>query len=162
MIPYFELREIPVGGGRSLAVFGTLVALGIFVGAWFVDRRARRMGISEREIAGAILSAVVPGLIVAHLVALVATEGIDPWSPRVLFGFWNGLSSFGGFAGALLGLGLYYGRSRRPWLPAADLLAQGLVIGWVFGRLGCTVVDEPIGGQSQFPRAVRSPAGPRH
>jgi hypothetical protein len=29
VIPYFELREIPLGGGRSLAAFGTLVVLGI-------------------------------------------------------------------------------------------------------------------------------------
>src|SRR5262245_38006494 len=162
MIPYFELREIPIGGGRSLAAFGTLVALGIFVGAWFVERGARRMGIPEREIPGAILSAVVPGLILAHLVALLATEGIDRWSPRVLLGFWNGMRSFGGLAGALLGLGLYYGWSRRPWLLAADLLAQGLVIGWVFGRLGCTLVHDHIGRPSEFLLAVRFPGGPRH
>jgi phosphatidylglycerol:prolipoprotein diacylglycerol transferase len=162
MIPYFEFREIPIGGGHSLAAFGTLVALGIFVGAWFVERGARRMDIPEREIPGAILSAVVPGLILAHLLALLATERIDGWSPRVLLGFWNGMSSFGGFAGALLGLGLYYGRSRRGCLPAADVLAQGLVIGWVFGRLGCTLVHDHIGRPSEFLLAVRFPDGPRH
>jgi phosphatidylglycerol---prolipoprotein diacylglyceryl transferase len=80
----------------------------------------------------------------------------------VLLGFWNGMSSFGGFAGALLGLGFYYGWSRRPWLPAADLLAQGLVVGWVFGRLGCTLVHDHIGRPSEFLLAVRFPDGPRH
>jgi phosphatidylglycerol:prolipoprotein diacylglycerol transferase len=162
MIPYFELREIPIGGGRSLATFGTLVALGIFLGAWFVDRRARRMGISEREIPGAILSAVVGGLVLAHLVALLQAGAVGPWSPRVLLGFWNGMSSFGGFAGAFLGLALYYARSRRSWLPRADLLVQGLVIGWVFGRLGCALVHDHIGRPSEFPLAVRFPDGPRH
>src|SRR5262245_15557391 len=159
MIPYFELREIPIGGGRSLAAFGTLVAVGIFVGAWFVERRARRMGIPEGEIPGAILSAVVPGLIVAHLVALLQA---GQWSPRSLLEFWNGMSSFGGLAGALLGLSVYYRRSRRSWLPTADLLAQGLVIGWVFGRLGCTLVHDHVGRPSEFLLAVRFPDGPRH
>jgi phosphatidylglycerol---prolipoprotein diacylglyceryl transferase len=162
VIPYFELREIPIGGGRSLAGFGTFVALGIFVGAWFVEWRARRLDIPEREIAGAILSAVVPGLVLAHLVALLQAGGIGHASPRTLLEFWNGMSSFGGFAGALLGLGIYYGRSRRPWLPTADVLAQGLVIGWVFGRLGCTVVHDHIGRPSEFLLAVRFPVGPRH
>ena len=40
---------------------------------------------------------------------------------------------------------LTYGRTRRPWLPMADLLAQALVVGWVFGRLGCTLVHDHIG-----------------
>jgi phosphatidylglycerol:prolipoprotein diacylglycerol transferase len=161
MIPYFELREIPIGGGRSLAAFGTLVALGIFAGAWFAERGARRMGIPEREIPGAILSAVVPGLVLAHLVALLPA-GIGHWGPRTLLEFWNGMSSFGGFAGALLGLSFYYGLSRRSWLPTADLLAQALVIGWVFGRLGCTLVHDHLGRPSEFLLAVRFPDGPRH
>ena len=163
MIPYFELREIPIGGGRSLATFGTLVALGIFAGAWYADRRARVVGIPAQEIPAAILSAVVPGLILAHLVALVARdEGAAAWSPRVVLEFWNGMSSFGGLAGAFLGLTVYYWRSRRSWLPTADVLAQALVVGWVFGRLGCTLVHDHIGRPSAFALAIRFPDGPRH
>ena len=162
MIPYFALREIPIGGGRSIAAFGTLVALGIFAGAWYADRHARRMGVPERELPGAILSAVVPGLVLAHLVALLQGGTIGDWSPRALLEFWNGMSSFGGFAGALLGLTVYYGRTRRSWLPTVDILAQALVIGWVFGRLGCALVHDHIGRPSEFPLAVRFPDGPRH
>jgi phosphatidylglycerol:prolipoprotein diacylglycerol transferase len=161
MIPYVELREIRIGGGRSLAVFGTLVALGILAGAWFAERRARRTGLPEHEIPGAILSAVVPGLIVAHLFALLPA-GIDSWTPRTMLEFWNGMSSFGGFAGALLGLIVYHGRGRRSWLPTADILVQALVIGWVFGRLGCTLVHDHVGRPSDFVLAVRFPDGPRH
>lgn len=163
MIPYFELREIPIGGGRSLAAFGTLVTLGIFAGACFAERRGRLTGIPARETPHAILSAVVPGLVLAHLLALVPRAGgTHDWSPRVVLEFWNGMSSFGGFAGALLGLCLYYWRSRRSWLPTADVLVQALVIGWVFGRLGCTLVHDHIGTPSEFVLAVRFPNGPRH
>ena len=163
MIPYFELREIPIGGGRSIAVFGTLVALGILAGAWFAERRARLTDIPQTEIPGAILSAVVPGLILAHLVALLPQMGgSGRWSPKVLLEFWNGMSSFGGVAGAFLGLSFYYWRTRRSWLPTADALAQGLVIGWVFGRLGCTLVHDHVGRPSEFLLAIRFPDGPRH
>ena len=163
MIPYFELREIPIGGGRSLAAFGTLVALGIFVGAWFAERRGRATGIPAGEIQLAILSAVVPGLVLAHLFALLPQEGgPTDWSPRVVLELWNGMSSFGGFAGALLGLGFYSWRSRRSWLPTADVLVQALVIGWVFGRLGCALVHDHVGTPSEFVLAVRFPSGPRH
>jgi phosphatidylglycerol:prolipoprotein diacylglycerol transferase len=163
VIPYFELRQIPIGGGRSLATFGTLVALGIFAGAWFADRRARTAGIPPGEVPAAILSAVVPGLVVAHLVALIAREdGAVAWTPRVLLEFWNGMSSFGGLAGAFLGLTVYYWRTRRSWLPMADVLVQALVVGWVFGRLGCTLVHDHVGRPSAFVLAIRFPDGPRH
>jgi phosphatidylglycerol---prolipoprotein diacylglyceryl transferase len=162
VIPYFELREIPIGGGRSVAVFGTLVALGIFAGAWFAERRARVAGVPLREIHGAILSAVVPGVLLAHLVALVPHAGAVRWSPWVVLEFWNGMSSFGGLAGAFLGLSVYYWRARGSWLPAADVLVQALVVGWVFGRLGCTLVHDHVGRRSQSLLAVRFPEGPRH
>jgi hypothetical protein len=47
VIPYFELRELPIGGGRSIAVFGLLVVLGVTVGTGFLLRlaRARRPGV---------------------------------------------------------------------------------------------------------------------
>jgi phosphatidylglycerol---prolipoprotein diacylglyceryl transferase len=160
VIPYFELREVPIGGGRSVAVFGTLVAAGIFAGAWFAERRARLTGIPPGEVAGAILSAVVPGVLVAHLVA-VLPRGVR-WSPGVLLEFWNGMSSFGGLAGAFLGLSVYYWRARRSWLPMADVLVQALVVGWVFGRLGCTLVHDHVGTRSEFLLAIRFPDGPRH
>jgi phosphatidylglycerol:prolipoprotein diacylglycerol transferase len=163
VIPYCELREIPIGGGRSIAVFGTLVALGILAGAWFAERRARLTGTPEAEIMSAILSAVVPGLIVAHLVAVLPPMGgTIAWSPRLLLQFWNGMSSFGGVAGAFVGLSVYYRRTGRSWLPTADALAQGLVVGWVFGRLGCTLVHDHVGTRSESLLAVRFPDGPRH
>lgn len=159
VIPYFELREIPIGGGRSLAAFGTLVALGIFAGAWFAERRGRVVGVPAGEIPGAVLSAVVPGLALAHFVALLPQ---GDWSPRAILQFWNGMSSFGGLLGAFLGLAVYYRRTRRSWLPTADVLVEALVVGWVFGRLGCTLVHDHIGRPSEFLLAIGFPDGPRH
>ena len=163
MIPYFELREVPLGGGWSLAVFGTLVALGVAIGAWYAERRARAVGIPPDEMPGAIASAVVPGLLVAHLVALVpVVRGGQPLTLRLLLEFWNGMSSFGGIVGAFLGLAVYYRRTGRAWLRTADVLVEALVVGWVLGRLGCTLVHDHIGRLSTFPLAIRFPDGPRH
>ena len=159
VIPFFELREIPIGGGRSVAAFGTLVALGIFAGAWFAERRGRVAGVPAGEIPGAVLSAVVPGLALAHLVALLPE---DQWTTRMVLEFWNGMSSFGGVLGAFLGLAVYYRRTGRSWLPTADVLVEALVVGWVFGRLGCTLVHDHIGRPSEFLLAIRFPDGPRH
>jgi phosphatidylglycerol:prolipoprotein diacylglycerol transferase len=82
--------------------------------------------------------------------------------PWVLLEFWNGMSSFGGFFGALLGLAVYYRRLGKPWVVPAEILLQGLVVGWVFGRLGCTLVHDHIGRLTDFFLATRFPNGPRH
>jgi phosphatidylglycerol:prolipoprotein diacylglycerol transferase len=162
MIPYFALYQIPIGGGLSLAAFGTLVAAGVILAALFAESRARVAGIPERELYRAIAWALVPGFLLAHAVALLLGGREIDWSPRVVFEFWNGMSSFGGFAGAFLGLAFYYRRARRPWLALADVLVAGLVVGWVFGRLGCTLVHDHIGRPSDFWLAIDFPEGPRH
>ena len=161
MIPYFELHTIPLFGGVKLAAFGTLVALGVFAGVLFAERRARVAGVPERDLYSAIAWVVVPGFVVAHVAAL-AGRGPD-FHLRSLLEFWNGMSSFGGFAGATVGL-LIWARARTPAvrLAVAEVLVQALVIGWVFGRLGCTLVHDHIGRPSDFWLAIRFPDGPRH
>jgi phosphatidylglycerol:prolipoprotein diacylglycerol transferase len=164
LIPYFELREIPIGGGRSIAAFGLLVCLGVTAGIVLVRRRARAVGVPESDVTAAIAWALVPGFLLSHVAAL-AFSGADPGSRglRAWLEFWNGMSSFGGFLGALLGLALYFGLlRRRTWLSIADLLVQGLAVGWFFGRLGCTLVHDHVGRPSDFALAIRFPGGPRH
>jgi phosphatidylglycerol---prolipoprotein diacylglyceryl transferase len=160
MIPYFELREIPIGGGLSVAAFGVLVVVGIAVGIWFAQARARALGIREAEINTAMAWALIAGLIGSHLEVLLLYE--RDRSFLGVFEFWNGMSAFGGFFGALAGLTVYFSRRRRAWWAEADILIQALVLGWVFGRLGCTLVHDHIGAPSHFPLAIRFPDGPRH
>jgi phosphatidylglycerol:prolipoprotein diacylglycerol transferase len=163
MIPYFELRVIRLPGGIELAVFGTLVAIGVLTGVWFAERRARAVGLPAPTLHGAIGWALVPGFALAHLVALLPyARHPGDLSAGSLLQFWNGMSSFGGFAGALLGLWLGFRREPRVLLTLAEVLAPALVVGWVFGRLGCTLVHDHVGRLSGFPLAVQFPGGPRH
>ena len=46
--------------------------------------------------------------------------------------------------------------------PRLVLGCSGLVVGWVFGRLGCTLVHDHIGKLSDFALAIRFPDGARH
>jgi phosphatidylglycerol:prolipoprotein diacylglycerol transferase len=160
MIPYFELRTIPVGGGRSIAAFGVLVVIGIALGIRFSQSRARVLGVPEREINVAMALALLAGLLGSHVLVLLTEPSATGRGVGNLVEFWSGMSSFGGFFGALVGLALYF--RRRNWLVEADILMQALVIGWVFGRLGCTLVHDHVGAPSSFPLAIQFPDGPRH
>jgi phosphatidylglycerol:prolipoprotein diacylglycerol transferase len=52
-------------------------------------------------------------------------------------------------------------RKRRWWLEA-DLIMQGLILGWIFGRFGCTVSGDHPGPRTTVPWAYPYPDGPRH
>ncbi len=163
MLPYFELRVIELPGGIELAAFGTLVVIGVFAGVWFAERRARAVGLPAATLHEAIGWALVPGFALAHLVALLPHVGHPgDLSPGMLLQFWNGLSSFGGIAGALLGLWLRFRREPATLLSVAEVLAPAFVVGWVFGRLGCTLVHDHVGRLSDFPLALQFPGGARH
>jgi phosphatidylglycerol:prolipoprotein diacylglycerol transferase len=162
VFPYFELRTIPLPGGLALATFGTLVALGVFAGVAFAERRARAVGLSPRVLYDAIAWALVPGFALAHAVALWphlgrAELGLGDW-----LRFWNGMSSFGGIAGALLGLWMRFRREPGLLLAVSEVLAPAFVVGWVFGRIGCTLVHDHVGRLSSFPLAIQFPGGARH
>jgi phosphatidylglycerol:prolipoprotein diacylglycerol transferase len=162
VIPYFELREIPIGGGRSLATFGVLVVIGVAVGIRFAQARARALGIPEATINGAMAWALVAGFLGSHVEPLLFPPTAADRASWSLFEFWKGMSAFGGFVGAFLGLAIYFGRSRTRWLLEADVLIQALVLGWIFGRLGCTLVHDHVGRPSSFLLAIQFPGGPRH
>jgi phosphatidylglycerol:prolipoprotein diacylglycerol transferase len=82
----------------------------------------------------------------------------DPW---VLVRLWEGLSSFGGFAGAVLAGAIWRFRHKTPILAYADVVAASFPVSWTFGRLGCTVAHDHPGIRSSAWYAVQYPDGGR-
>lgn len=87
----------------------------------------------------------------------IAEKGISAlFDPKV------GMSSYGGFIGGFLTGWVYFKVKGIPCGRHVDVLFQGLVIGWVFGRLGCTFAHDHIGTPSNFTLSFDYPGGPRH
>jgi phosphatidylglycerol:prolipoprotein diacylglycerol transferase len=79
--------------------------------------------------------------------------------PLYLLKLWDGLSSYGGFSGAILGaLAWKYTRRERA-LPYVDMVASAFPLAWVFGRAGCSVAHDHPGRISNAWIAVRYPSG---
>jgi phosphatidylglycerol:prolipoprotein diacylglycerol transferase len=151
VIHYTPVPPIHVVGNLFLHPFGLLVATGVLSGAVLIHKRARAIGIPREHVDGLIHWAVVPGFICAHLFEMLfyQWDKLMAEGPILLLKFWDGISSYGGFIGAVAGMYFYWWRVlRRGRFPAVliytDLLIEGTVLGWVFGRLGCTItLDHP-------------------
>ncbi|HEX2569991.1 MAG TPA: prolipoprotein diacylglyceryl transferase family protein [Polyangia bacterium] len=178
MIPYLEIPSLPIYGSLAIHPFGVLVAIGIFLGAYCVRLRAKQIGLDEVAAGSISTWVVLIGFVVAHLFDVVAyqpTEFGERWSAMFegdtahnikeflifLLLPTRGISSFGGFLGALIGLLWWTHRYRQPIFPFADALLFGLAPGWTFGRLGCFSAHDHPGRHTDFFLAVRYPDGPR-
>ena len=145
-------------------VWSFAVPAAIISGYWFALRRSREAGIDTKEFESAMEWAVGGGLVISHMVEILLYQPQrlqEGW--WTLFKFWDGLSSYGGFFGAVFSLTIFYLvlRRRRWWLEA-DLIIQGLILGWIFGRFGCTVSGDHPGSHTTLPFAFKYPDGPRH
>ncbi len=134
-----------------------LVAAGVVLGAMVAEKRARRVGLEPIAISGLSGHVIVGGFVIGHLVdALAYHPEIVAERPIMLLEIWNGLSSFGGFLGAIVGALIW--QRRRSGAPsirvAADPIAFSFPFGWLFGRIGCFVTHDHPGRVTMFPLGV--------
>ena len=139
MIPYIppSISTLFKVGPAEVHLFGILVAIGILVGSDRTRVRARQLGIPDDETASLATTVVVMGFIVAHVFDVLAyqPEELARRAPLdaliLLVNITAGLSSYGGFLGALIGLLLWTrfdpGGHERPGL-------KGFLVGLVWWK----------------------------
>ena len=159
MIPYIHVPDLHIGP-LPLHPFGILVATGVLVGSSVTTRRARSLGYDLVKLNSFVTWMLVSGFVLSHILDSLFYHWDEvlkrPWS---LLMPWEGLSSFGGFVGALVGIVLWKyfviddGRLRvrdrpHPILPFADLVLSVFPLGWAFGRAGCSTVHDHPGARA--------------
>jgi phosphatidylglycerol---prolipoprotein diacylglyceryl transferase len=162
MIPWFNIT-FPSLGPLTIHMFGILVATGILVGARLTRNRGEELGLQPERVASMVTTVLVCGFLFAHIFDVFAyqTKGPSPSLWDILNPF-GGLSSYGGFIGALGGLFYWCRRHKQAVMPYADSLGYGLATGWLFGRLGCFTAHDHPGHRTDFWLAVQYPEGARH
>jgi len=149
LIPYPQIPSFPEGAPLAIHPFGILVALGILVGALLTIRRGRFLGLNDDKLKNMIFSTVLSGVVVSHITDVLIYQE-HPTTGKLLLALLDlrtGLSSMGGFAGAVLGLYVWCRKNRERVFPYADALAYGLATGWFFGRTGCYVAHDHPGNR---------------
>lgn len=171
-IPYLHIPEltlIPKGllwgfppVPFSIKPFGALVATGVYLGSVLATRQGRRLGLHDRVMTSFIAWVVGIGFLGGHMLDVIFYyPGQVLKDPLSLFRIWEGLSSFGGFSGAIIGGFLWKLRYKTDILPYADVIASSFPAAWVFGRTGCSVAHDHPGLPSDAWFAVQYPGGGR-
>lgn len=158
IVPFALLTTLHLGP-LTIDVFSACVAMAIVVGIVGVRRRSGSVGLDPRIGEGMALFATVVGLVVSHVVDVLAyhPEWIrqDPW---VLLRLWGSHSSFAGMLGGIFAVAIYAPRDVsldvRTRLAYLDTVAYAFPFAWVFGRLGCTFVLDHPGRVTTFPLAT--------
>jgi phosphatidylglycerol---prolipoprotein diacylglyceryl transferase len=176
-IPWFKaepwLVPLPfVDWELPLQPFGLLVAIGVLFGAKVAEWYAKRHGIAPGAMADFATHTVLSGFIFGYFLNGVfyhpETMVEIVRSPSLLLTRWIGLSSYGGFLGAVVGALVWRWRRGVAIVPMADGTAFAFPFAWLFGRTGCFVVHDHPGRETDFFLAVEGyqvgmpPYLPRH
>lgn len=123
-------------------------------------RRARSLGYDLEKLNSFVTWMLVSGFLLSHVLDQLFYHWDEvlkrPWTLAMP---WEGLSSFGGFVGALVGIVLWkyflidgtrvHLRGRpQSILPFADLVLSVFPLGWMFGRAGCATVHDHPGART--------------
>ena len=145
---FYGVQEVPV------QPFGILVALGVLTGARVAEWQGKQWGINPAVTADFTTHIAVIGLVSCYFLngLFYETETLLEiiQNPSLLFSRWLGLSSFGGFIGAIFAVWVWKKRRGLPALGVAECACFCFPVVWIFGRMGCFVVHDHPGAETTF------------
>ncbi len=175
LIPYVEVPELPLSflthipyldrlldpnHSPSIKPFGTLVAFGVYLGSVVAMRHGRQRGLDEKKLSEFIFFVIGLGFVGGHVFdAIFYHPDTLAKRPLYLFMLWDGLSSYGGFTGAVIGALAWRWSRKQKILPMCEVINSAFPLAWVFGRMGCSSVHDHPGHLSDAWFALRWPVG---
>ena len=149
-------------GPLTVHWYGVMIALAFLAGLWTATRRARRENISSERIADIVIWLMVGGILGARIV-YVATYWKDEFAGQPFSEIFmiqhGGLVYYGGLIGATIAGIICNHWKKLPFWKTADVLAQSIALGNIFGRIGCLLNGCCYGRACNLPWAIRFPSG---
>jgi phosphatidylglycerol:prolipoprotein diacylglycerol transferase len=143
--------------------YGLLIMIGVALGAYWSSRLARKRGLNPDHVWGALIFAVLLGILGARLYHVFSTPAGCPSDAQYACGWpyyrhhfldafavwktggFQGLGIYGAVAGGILGVVLYAWWNHLNPLVWLDLGAPGLAFGQFVGRWGNFINQELYG-----------------
>ncbi len=143
-IPIFELGPI------SLSLHGLFAGVGFAVGSWIMVRAAGRRGFSKESVISVMTWGLVGAILGTRLGTVPAHLGDPGYGFGDIVSLTGDYSILGGYAGGIIA-GVWRMRMvNLPVLGALDMVAPGMALGAVIGRIGDLAIVEHLGSRTSF------------
>jgi phosphatidylglycerol---prolipoprotein diacylglyceryl transferase len=152
------LFTIPVFGGLKVFGYGTMLVLAFLGSTWLAAWRARRERLNPEVILDMAFWIFFIGLVGARLFYCIQYWGDQVKTVWDVLQYWKGgIVYYGGILGASVAFVVYRHFRPFPLRPYLDALAPAIMVGTLFGRLGCFLNGCCYGDQCNLPWAVSFP-----
>lgn len=162
MIPYQQILHFNIGP-LTFQSWGSLVALGFIAGMLIIMKEAKRKGFNIDDILNIIVIIFVSSMVGARVFYVLIF--LDEFSGDFLSAFkiWDGgMVYYGGFIFAISGFLIYAGVKKMNIWRIFDIGAPALALGLAIGRIGCHLIRDHPGIETNVPWAIMVNGGLRH
>jgi len=141
-------------GALEVRWYGIFVALAVAVVVFWTAMQVRRGAhITYDTVFTAALIGIPSGIVVSRLLHVIDRWDYFVQNPAQIIGA-EGLTIYGAVLGAALGVWIYSKFSRVQFGYLADLIAPGLILAQIIGRIGCTINGCCYGTTCSLPWAI--------
>jgi len=152
-----ELFEIPFVH-LTIKSYGLMLVIGFLSCVWLIRHLSRDFTPNPQFITNAALYSLIGGVVGARLFFVIHYFGNFRSNPAEVFAIWQGgLELAGGVIAAILVIIFYLRYHKLPIRRYLDVLAIGLMLALVFGRIGCFLNGCCYGRPTELPWGVRFP-----
>jgi phosphatidylglycerol---prolipoprotein diacylglyceryl transferase len=145
--------------GFPISTFGVMMAVGFLVSAWVVGRRLGEYGL-DPELSSTILIYAMIGGVVGSKLYFAIDESLRTGAPFLeLLLSRAGITWYGGLIGGTLFVTLATRWHEIPTRVVASCVANAAPFGQACGRIGCFLVGDDYGRETNVPWAVAFPKG---
>jgi len=154
-----ELFEIPIFH-LTVKSYGFMMVVGFLAAVTVIRYLSRHFTRDPQHITNAALYSLIAGVAGARAFFVIHYYDQFRGNWGSLFAIWNGgLELIGGVAAAIVVILLYIRHHKLPMRHYLDVLAIGLTVALIFGRIGCFLNGCCYGKPSSLPWAVEFPYG---
>jgi phosphatidylglycerol---prolipoprotein diacylglyceryl transferase len=154
-----ELIEIPFIH-VTVKSYGLMMVIGFLAAVTVIRLLSRRFTRDPQHITNAALYALIAGVVGARIFFVIHYFDQFRDDPLGVFAIWRGgLELLGGVLLAIAVILLYIRYHKLPLRHYLDVLAVGLMMALVFGRIGCLLNGCCYGKPTELPWGVRFPYG---
>lgn len=125
-------------GPVQIRAYGAMLVLGFAAATAWCIHEGERLGYAPAVFLDLALFVLIGSVVGARLVyVLLCWQAYSGQVSQMLALWRGGLSFHGGVLGGILAGWVYCWRTKHSFLKLADIVAPGIALGYVFGRIGC-------------------------